>query len=316
MWEKVRADGKKKLKNNAVPTLFTFTKPKMSRKPPKERSITQQKEPFIVDLSQPSTSVQLHISSSESAEISESDSATEQVLGTDPTSTGTPVSTNEIVLMKKKYENIHKRHLILKKKLKSLRQQINRKQTQKIKENDDENVMKKIFSNDQIQALKRKTRYRVWSNETVEKALRLKFSCGTSGYAEILKQGIPLPSLRTLTRRLQGLRFESGILEEVIRFLKLKVDLLKDEHEKDCVIVLDEMAIKPSKMYDTSTKQYIGDVSLPEHSGIAVNALVVMIAGITSRWKQTVAYYFTSKYIFDCKNYLKSTTLFYLQVNL
>lgn len=45
-----------------------------------------------------------------------------------------------------------------------------------------------------------------WSNNTITKVLRLKFSCGGSGYEELLKQGHPLPSERTLKRRLQNLR--------------------------------------------------------------------------------------------------------------
>lgn len=95
-----------------------------------------------------------------------------------------------------------------------------------------------------------------WSNATIKKALKLKFACGNNGYDEILKQKIPLPSLRTLRRRLQNLKFDSGILYEVFNFLKIKVDTFSSPHEKDCVIVLDEMAISPANVFDTSLNKY------------------------------------------------------------
>jgi hypothetical protein len=63
-----------------------------------------------------------------------------------------------------------------------------------------------------------------WSNDTVTKALKLKFACGSSGYEELLKQNFPYPSVRTLQRRLKRLKFNSGILNEVFNFLKIKVE--------------------------------------------------------------------------------------------
>jgi len=47
--------------------------------------------------------------------------------------------------------------------------------------------------------------------------------CGNNGYEELLKQNIPLPSLRTLRRRLQNLKFSTGILHEVFKFLRIKI---------------------------------------------------------------------------------------------
>lgn len=65
-----------------------------------------------------------------------------------------------------------------------------------------------------------------WSNETIIKALKLKFQCGTSGYEEFLRQGLAYPSVRILQRKLQNLNFDSGILSEVFDFLKLEMDTL------------------------------------------------------------------------------------------
>jgi len=40
MWEKTREDGSRRLKNDAVPTIFSFTKEKTKRKPPAHRQVT------------------------------------------------------------------------------------------------------------------------------------------------------------------------------------------------------------------------------------------------------------------------------------
>jgi len=50
-----------------------------------------------------------------------------------------------------------------------------------------------IFNNDQTEALSRKsTRFMKWSNPTICKAFKIKFSCGNNGYEEVLKQKIPI----------------------------------------------------------------------------------------------------------------------------
>lgn len=67
-------------------------------------------------------------------------------------------------------------------------------------------------------------------------------------------------------------------------------------YEKDCVLALDEMFITEGYSYDVASKTFVGKVTLPQHSGTATHGLVFMLGGISSRWKQTVAYYFTGKY--------------------
>nr|CAI5855990.1 unnamed protein product [Callosobruchus analis] len=153
-----------------------------------------------------------------------------------------------------------------------------------------------LFNSDQVKALEKKsgksTRYMKWSNETITKSVRLKFSCGNNGYTELLKQGYPFPSIRTLQRRLQNLKFDHGVLDEVFQFLKIKISSF-ESHEKDCILVLDEMAITPGKIFDTSLNKYLGGVTLPGHTGIASHVLAFMLGGLSKRWKQIVGYYFT-----------------------
>ena len=101
----------------------------------------------------------------------------------------------------------------------------------------------KILNADQLKILTGEyKRMPVWSNKTIEKALRFQFTCGRTGYEELLHH-MPLPSLRTLRRRLQSVKFNSGILEEIFEFLKLKVACFKNDLDKHCMLVLDEMSV-------------------------------------------------------------------------
>lgn len=75
-----------------------------------------------------------------------------------------------------------------------------------------------------MKALERKsTKGMAWSSDTVKKALQLRFSCGLTGYEVILNQGLPYPSSRTLRRRVQAVKFTSGILDSVLEFMQVKV---------------------------------------------------------------------------------------------
>lgn len=160
-----------------------------------------------------------------------------------------------------------------------------------------ESLLYPLFNKDQFIAFRKKqakksTKFMKWSNETVVKCLKLKFSCGNNGYNELLRQDYPLPSLRTLQRKLHHIKFDSGILDEVFQFMKIKVQNF-ESHERDCMLVLDEMAITPGYIFDSSMNKYFGDATLPHHSGTATHVLVFMLGGISTRWKQIVGYYFT-----------------------
>lgn len=68
--------------------------------------------------------------------------------------------------------------------------------------------MNKVLNKDQMIAFGKKTvRGYKWSNDSVKKALRLKLSCGSAGYQELLSQGIPLSAERTLRQKCVNLEF-------------------------------------------------------------------------------------------------------------
>jgi hypothetical protein len=155
-------------------------------------------------------------------------------------------------------------------------------------------AVNKFLNNDQQKYLSKATRKGCkWSSPTVKNALQLHFACGPTGYGALLSQKYPLPSLRTLRRSIQFVKFHSGILTEVFTFLAIKVKAM-NLHERECCLTLDEMSITAGVDFDNRTGHFIGDVTLPSHTGVATHSLVFMLGGISTRWKQTIAYYFTS----------------------
>lgn len=111
-----------------------------------------------------------------------------------------------------------------------------------------ERSLSRIYNTNQIHMLKNNlSRPRAWSDETILKSLKYKFACKKGGYLFMKHEGHPLPSTRVLRRRLQGINFNPGILEDVFVFLKEKVDSFTD-CEKECLLVVDEVSIIEGKL--------------------------------------------------------------------
>jgi len=125
-------------------------------------------------------------------------------------------------------------HYILKKHIKRLTQMKNDAKNQnylRLK-----SLLKQMFNADQIEALMRQSsRGCMWSNDTIKKALRLKFFCGSAGYQELLKQKLPLPCERTLCRKLENIEFQEEICD-TFKLLEDKVEIAKDDRERDCLL--------------------------------------------------------------------------------
>jgi hypothetical protein len=96
-----------------------------------------------------------------------------------------------------------------------------------------------------------------------------RFSCGNSGYQTLIDQKYPLPSLRTLRSRIQGVKFESGILDEVFKFLRLKASTM-DPKERKCSLSMDEMVIKKSRDYDQRSDSIMGK---PSNAQLLINVI-------------------------------------------
>lgn len=154
-----------------------------------------------------------------------------------------------------KYKELIKKQqlrlITMRKKMKALRFTI-RMLKNKINNDKYKKALNIIFNEDQIRALSNKNRTRNWSDETIQRALKLKFACGAAGYEELLQQKIPLPSLRTLRRKLENFQFKPGISKEMFEFLKYKKSFFNEERDIECELIFDEMTTS-SKCYNPTT---------------------------------------------------------------
>jgi hypothetical protein len=173
--------------------------------------------------------------------------------------------------------------------------------------------LKRIFNEDQLESMRRGSRQgKSWSESTVKKGLQLRFVCGTSGYEQLLSMGLPFPCVCSLQRRVQHIMFTPGLISPVFKLLESKVQFMNDQ-ERLCVLCFDEMSLDPKFEFQIETGSFIGHVTLPDtsndsnHSSLASKALVFNLAGLSSKWKQVVAYHFTGSSVSG--NVLKSLVL-------
>ncbi|CAL1680879.1 unnamed protein product [Lasius platythorax] len=323
MWER-RADHKRKLNPNAVPTIFEFfIKEKIindisesstlaayvsstiepdKQKEDNETMVNVQNKDYqtINDISEPST-LAAYVSSTVEPDKQKEDNETNNVQNKDyqilndisePSTSAAYISSVDKSDKEKKcrqgrLEEIIRRQQLslikMRRKMKALRNTV---QTLKSKVNNDKyrKALSSIFTKDQIEVLFTKRRsVRNWLNETIKRALQFKFVCGANGYEELTRQGLSLPSLRTLRRRLEYFKFEHGISDLMFKFLKHKKSYFNKETNFECGLIFDEMAITPKKCYDPSTESLIGDITFPNEEGNATHALTFMLVGIASR---------------------------------
>lgn len=84
----------------------------------------------------------------------------------------------------------------------------------------------KFLGDDQKILAKQSSRGLQWSMSTLKQALQVKFTCGTTTDELVRTLGYPLPSTRTLMRRLQS--FLPGVLKEVFDALRKKADTMEE----------------------------------------------------------------------------------------
>ncbi|XP_077490812.1 uncharacterized protein LOC144101512 [Amblyomma americanum] len=316
-FEQNRADGWKKLKPNAVPTVFSFRVAPRNRKPPRDRT---QLVPISANEEVNNPAEGLHIASEadllpDSTEMVSRDTSSVNLqvdsLDVESSNVGSPSSTDEtptasgtqtdcaelrkqLVDMERKYATLQEHHTIANKTIQKLKKQVQKHES--MADNFAKNT--RFLNADQISAIsKNSTQGHTWSAETVKQGLQIKFACGTTGYETLRKLGYPLPSSRTLARRIQGLRFLPGILQEVFDVMKCKTDTMENV-EKDCVLFLDEMEIATAFELDRGEDVLLGSITLPSKPEEPANhALVFMLGGINQRWKQVIGYEFTGQHV-------------------
>jgi len=106
--------------------------------------------------------------------------------------------------------------------------------------------------------------------------------------------GFPAP--RTLQRLANSVEFTPGVCGPIKKELKVIVNKMKDPRDKVCFVQFDEVAIHSGIFYNESKDRVDGFVDMDdgiESTEIADHALVFMVQGLYTNWKQPFAFFFT-----------------------
>ncbi|XP_018300013.1 uncharacterized protein [Mycetomoellerius zeteki] len=293
MWEKVRLDGKRKLKCNAVPSIF----------PRSERSSITTKNDNNESLERQSEARLETFHNHGNVNEEQHNCFKSNVPDISPSTSNFAQSFTLNFSLELSNSNFGRRKIESANKLlsKSYRTNTLKKHIKRLTRNNFENrnyaklesAIKQIFTDNQIEAfMRRSSRIHTWSNNTIRKALRLKISCGSQlvinrrkkyegrlkSFEIIMKMAllvkailttlVPLPTERTLRRKLESIEFEEGISKDSFKLLADKVAQFQDIKERDCMLALDEMVIAPGQKLDPSTQSYCGLASFCTRDGI------------------------------------------------
>jgi hypothetical protein len=151
-------------------------------------------------------------------------------------------------------------------------------------------VLKNVLNNS-----KGSSRSRRYSSTIKEFALTLNFY-SPKAYTYV-RSIIPLPHPSLIRKWASNINCEPGFLGESFHILEEEAKL--DVEKRDCCLVLDAMAIRKQVLWEPSNNKYSGFVdyghSLEAPEVIASEALVFLLVGLRSHWKQPIGYFLTDK---------------------
>ena len=107
-----------------------------------------------------------------------------------------------------------------------------------------------------------------------------------------LEKRFKLPVKSTINLWLSKLRFQEGLCPNLMHLLSTRVKRLP-EKERICSLIGDEISLRKSVDYSASFDKVFGVGKKEEEDKFHTGALVLMVAGLQSRWKQTVSFEFT-----------------------
>lgn len=106
-----------------------------------------------------------------------------------------------------------------------------------------------------------------------------------------------LPSRKSIMDLLRKIPLEPGINLQIIEHLKLVVSGFKNELDKTCVLLFDEISLSAGIHYFQSEDKIIGIEDLGRNvrrTKFADKALTFIVRGVKRKFKQPIAYYFVS----------------------
>jgi len=145
-----------------------------------------------------------------------------------------------------------------------------------------------------------------YTNEIKQLALTIYFF-GPRAYT-FLKTIFQLPTIRTLRRVTEKYEIVSGLNDILFEYITFKANNLSEE-SKDCVLCIDEMAIKSNLYYNISKDFIVGfnETFSQKTYEPAKHALCFMIRGLKFPWKQPIAYFFVHN---SCTGFALQNTIF------
>jgi len=121
---------------------------------------------------------------------------------------------------------------------------------------------------------------------------------------KLLSKLFTLPSATTLKCLLRTISLQPGINKFIFEHLRQHIAQMRDEKDKLCILMWDEMSLEANLQYDQLNDKIIGfeDWGHRRTSLIADHVLVFMVRGILKGWKFPLSYNF-------CKGQTKSAQL-------
>ncbi|XP_052746967.1 uncharacterized protein LOC112045515 [Bicyclus anynana] len=137
---------------------------------------------------------------------------------------------------------------------------------------------------------KKKKAMRYTTNEKLLSLSLMKES--PKGY-RLLQKIFNLPTKRTLNRLAENITFDVGINDNIFKILKNKAQKWTTK-KKLCSILFDEVALTPHLTYVESQDEIRGfkDLGNNREFKFCDHALVFMLRGVCSKWRQPISFYF------------------------
>ena len=114
----------------------------------------------------------------------------------------------------------------------------------------------------------------------------------------LLKKLFALPCIETLKCSLRRLNIYPGFSKAVLSAIKMKSQCMSSQ-DKNCALIFDEMSIKRALSYDSRRDEIEGLEDLGNGLGksIASSALVFLVRGLKTKWKQPLSFHISTSTI-------------------
>uniref|UniRef100_F6Q071 THAP-type domain-containing protein n=1 Tax=Ciona intestinalis TaxID=7719 RepID=F6Q071_CIOIN len=128
--------------------------------------------------------------------------------------------------------------------------------------NNQEKKLESFLREDQREALKYPltSGTHKWSDKTVQQCLNIRCATGANGYEYLRKIGYPAPSYQVLCNKVENIITAPGIQHTLLDWMEIKMSDLSEESHS-CSLMLDEVKVTKGVDYDNNIKQFIGFTS-------------------------------------------------------